>query len=184
MKYGSPLAQAEAESRAAERSANQARVQLIQAGNHRTQSLAAVDEWRDRVNPDLAAAPDRPYYRDALGGNGAVTIDGEPIYADEQKRQRLGADVIVTPPVSEDRIVELEAAVTEAEAAAVEARANLGKARSERKPMKGTGFVVVRPGRIGGVGYSKGDPFRIDSVAVGKAEQLLSHRVIARTGLS
>ncbi len=181
--YASDLARAEAESRTADSAATEARVRRIHASNQRDASLKAVEEWRERVSPALAAVPGRPYFRDPEGGNEAVTVDGRPVFIDKHKRLRLGADVIVTPPVSEERVVELETAVADAEDAATKARATLSKARAEHVPVKATtGYVVVRANRINGTRYARGDPIDVSDLDWRKASQLVDLGIIRHVG--
>lgn len=181
--YASDLARAEAESRTADSAVADARVRLIHASNQRDASLKAVEAWTERASPALAAAPGRPYFSDPKGGNEAVTVDGEPVYADKHKRLRLGADVIVTPPLSEDRVVELETAVADAEDAASKAQATLHKARAEHVPAKATtGYEVVRAKRINGTRYARGDPIDVSDLDWRKAKQLADLGIIRLVG--
>ena len=169
-KYASPLAESQAKLAAVRSAASVARNALNRTTAARLTADSAHKHWREQW-PNIDKREGRPTY---LGPDGlAVYADGEP-YLNESGLQANRPDIYCPPPPSDETLAGLEEQVTKAERREKTAQKAEIKARQEWTPPENTGWVVLKPRRIGGVQYAIGDAFDPRSVEPRKLEQFKS----------
>jgi len=169
-KYASPLAESQAKLGAARAAAQAARIALNQTTADRRTADSAHEQWREQW-PNIDKLEGRPTFQ---GPDGlAVSVDGSP-YLTESGLQANQPDIAKPPPPSDETLADLGARVTKAEKKEAAALKAENKARAEWTPPENTGWVVLKPRRIGGVQYAIGDAFDPRSVEPRKLEQFKS----------
>ena len=166
-KYASPLAESQAKLAAARNAATAARIALNQITADRLSADSAYKHWAEQW-PNIARLPDRPTYEGVDGL--AVTVDGEP-YLTEDGHQANRPDIYCSPPPSDETLERLQSEADKTERRVQSALKAENQARAEWTPPENTGWVVLKPRRIGGVQYAVGDAFDPTTVEPRKVEQ-------------
>jgi len=169
-KYASPLAESQAKLAVARNAATQAKIALNTITADRLSADSAYKHWAKQW-PNIDRLSDRPTYKGADGL--AVTVDGSP-YMTESGLQANQPDLYCPPPPTDETLAALKARLTKAERKEKKALEAEVKARAEWTPPENTGWVVLKPKRIGGVQYAIGDAFDPRSVEPRKLEQFKS----------
>jgi len=164
--YASPLAESQAKLAAARSAAQAARITFNQTTADRRTADSAAEQWAEQW-PNLDEREGRPTFqgRDGL----AVKIDGEPFLIDGL--QANVCDIYKPPPPSDSTLADLAEQLTKAEKKEAAALKAENKARAEHEPPTGTGWVVLKPKRIGGIRYAVGDAFDPTTVEPRKVER-------------
>jgi len=168
--YASPLAEAQSKLAVARNAATQAKIRLNTITADRLTADSAVKHWSEQW-PNIAQLPGRPAFE---GPDGlAVHADGSPFMTDSGL-QANAPDIYCSPPPTDETLAALEALVVKAERKEKTAHKAEIKARAEWTPPENTGWIVLKPRRIGGVLYAIGDAFDPRSVEPRKLEQFKS----------
>ena len=183
-KYASPLAEAQANARAATKAFARAtnRVNAAQGALHAAR--ASVKKWAEEWPAIAERDSSRPYWQSPTDGM-AVKADGSEVWIqDGPARRRVnGFDIAASPPPTEKLISALAAAAVDADHVVDEATEALAKAKAAHKPTKAKGHVVVKPRKIAGMEYAAGDPIDISLLNWRKANQLIDHGIIRNIGV-
>ena len=166
-KYASPLAEAQAKLAVARKAATAAKIILDQTTADRLSAESAYKHWAEQW-PNIDRLEDRPTYK---GQNGlAVHPDGSP-WLTEDGHQANQPDIYCSPPPNDETLAALAAQVTKTKQKEKTALKAENKARAEWVPPTESGWIVLKPKRIGGIQYAVGDPFDPRSVEPRKVEQ-------------
>jgi len=169
-KYTSPLAESQAKLAVARSAATQAKIALNTITADRLSADSAYKHWAKQW-PNIDKREDRPTY---LGPEGlAVHADGSP-YLTEDGHQANRPDIYCSPPPTDETLEGLQSEVDKTGRKVKTAATAERKAREEWTPPAETGWVVLKPRRIGGVQYAIGDAFDPRSVEPRKLEQFKS----------
>jgi len=152
-KYASPLAEAQAKLAAARSAATAAKIALNVTTAARRVAESSYEQWADQW-PNIDKLDGRPTYR-GLDGS-AVHRDGTP-YMTDLNLQANQPDIYQPPPPTDKTLAALKEQVTKAERKEATALKAEVKARAEHEPPTDTGWVVLKPKRIGGTVYAVGD---------------------------